>query len=140
MKHTNGWMIAVFLSAMPMSAVDGAATPDPASDSRRTSLRAIYKEMVEIDSSATTGSCSKVARAAEARLLAAGFAAEDVQFVTPEGKPESNYLIAVDSVGAGPNELVLVVSGSSARMAEGCKDKPVDASIVGIVDTVHLEK
>ena len=63
-----------------------------------------------------------------------------VKPVTPEGKEEANYLIAVDSVGAGPNELVLVVSGSSARMAEGCKDKPVDASIVGIVDHVHLEK
>lgn len=62
-----------------------------------------------------------------------------VKPVTPEGKEESNYLIAVDGVGAGPHELVLVVSGSSARMAEGCKDKPVDAAIVGIVDTVHLE-
>ena len=69
-----------------------------------------------------------------------GFKLLIVKPVTPEGNPESNYLIAVDSVGAGPNELVLVVSGSSARMAEGCKDKPVDASIVGIVDLVHLEK
>lgn len=69
-----------------------------------------------------------------------GFKLLIVRPVTPEGKLESNYLIAVDSVGAGPNELVLVVSGSSARMAEGCKDKPVDASIVGIVDNVHLEK
>lgn len=69
-----------------------------------------------------------------------GFKLLIVKPVTPEGKEESNYLIAVDSVGAGPNELVLVVSGSSARMAEGCKDKPVDASIIGIVDTVHLEK
>ncbi len=69
-----------------------------------------------------------------------GFKLLIVKPVSPEGKAESNYLIAVDSVGAGPNELVLVVSGSSARMAEGCKDKPVDASIVGIVDNVHLEK
>ncbi len=69
-----------------------------------------------------------------------GFKLLIVKPVTPEGNPESNYLIAVDSVGAGPNDLVLVVSGSSARMAEGCKDKPVDASIVGIVDLVHLEK
>jgi ethanolamine utilization protein EutN len=68
-----------------------------------------------------------------------GFKLLIVKPVTPEGKEESNYLIAVDSVGAGPRELVLVVSGSSARMAEGCKDKPVDAAIVGIVDTVHLE-
>ena len=69
-----------------------------------------------------------------------GFKLLIVKPVSPEGNPESNYLIAVDVVGAGPKELVLVVSGSSARMAEGCKDRPVDAAIVCIVDTVHLEK
>ena len=62
-----------------------------------------------------------------------------VKPVSPEGKEDSNYLIAVDAVGAGAGELVLVVSGSSARMAEGCKEKPVDASIIGIVDSVHLD-
>jgi len=60
--------------------------------------------------------------------------------VTPEGKEESGYVVAVDTVSAGNKELVLVVSGSSARMAEGCKDTPVDTSIVGIVDTVSLDE
>ena len=59
--------------------------------------------------------------------------------VSPEGKDESGYLIAVDTVGAGSRETVIVVSGSSARLAEGCKDKPVDASIVGIVDGLSLD-
>ena len=68
-----------------------------------------------------------------------GFKLLIVKPVSPEGNPESNYLIAVDAVGAGNKELVLVVSGSSARMAEGCKDKPVDAAIVGIVDSVSLD-
>src|SRR5271155_4194354 len=63
-----------------------------------------------------------------------------VKPVSPEGKEESNYLIAIDTVQAGPGALVLLVSGSSARLAEGCKDKPVDASIVGIIDTVSLDK
>ena len=63
-----------------------------------------------------------------------------VKPVAPDGKEESGYMIAVDTVQAGSRELVIVVSGSSARMAEGCKDKPVDASIVGIVDTVSLDK
>jgi len=49
-------------------------------------------------------------------------------------------VISVDTVSAGSKETVIVVSGSSARMAEGCKDKPVDATIVGIVDTVSLSK
>ena len=35
---------------------------------------------------------------------------------------------------------VIVVSGSSARMADGCKDKPVDASVVGIVDNLSLDR
>jgi len=61
-----------------------------------------------------------------------------VRHVSPEGKEESGYVIAIDTVQAGSSELVLLVSGSSARMAEGCKDKPVDASIVGIVDTVSF--
>ncbi len=63
-----------------------------------------------------------------------------VKPVAPDGKEESGYVIAVDTVQAGNSELVIVVSGSSARMAEGCKDKPVDASIVGIVDSVSLDQ
>ncbi|MGH9674517.1 MAG: EutN/CcmL family microcompartment protein [Bryobacteraceae bacterium] len=59
--------------------------------------------------------------------------------VTPEGGDEAGYVIGVDTVDAGYRELVLVVSGSSARMAEGCKDRPVDTAIVGIVDTVSLD-
>ena len=59
--------------------------------------------------------------------------------VSPDGKEESGYVVAVDTVGAGYRELVLAVSGSSARMAEGCKDRPVDTAIVGIVDNVGLD-
>ena len=62
-----------------------------------------------------------------------------VRLVTPEGKDEPGYVIAVDSVSAGFRETVLIVAGSSARMAEGCKDSPVDAVIVGIVDTISLD-
>ncbi len=68
-----------------------------------------------------------------------GFKLLVLRYVAPDGKDESGYVVAVDSVGAGAKETVLVVSGSSARMAEGCKDCPVDASIVGIVDTVTLD-
>lgn len=62
-----------------------------------------------------------------------------VRPVSPEGRDEPGYLVAVDTVGAGFRETVVVVSGSSARMAQGCKDCPVDAAIVGIVDTVRVE-
>lgn len=62
-----------------------------------------------------------------------------VKPVSPDGKDEAGYVVAIDTVGAGFKEKVLVVSGSSARMAESCKDAPVDTSVIGIVDEVHLD-
>ena len=59
--------------------------------------------------------------------------------VAPDGHDESGYVVAVDTVSAGARERVIAVSGSSARMAEGCKDCPVDTAIVGIVDEVSLD-
>jgi len=63
-----------------------------------------------------------------------------VKPINLEGKDESGYLVAIDTVGAGFRERVLVVSGSSARLAHGMKDTPVDAAIVGIVDTIKVEE
>ena len=59
--------------------------------------------------------------------------------VDPEGSDEPGYHVAVDTVRAGFKETVLVVRGSSARMADGLTDRPVDAAIVGIVDTADLD-
>jgi microcompartment protein CcmK/EutM len=63
-----------------------------------------------------------------------------VKPVSPQGKDEAGYVVAVDTVSAGFRETVLTVSGSSARMAEGCKDKPVDCVIVAIVDNIGLDE
>ena len=63
-----------------------------------------------------------------------------VRNVDPHGKDEATYLVAVDTVDAGSSDRVLVVTGSSARMASGLKDCPVDAAIVGVVDTVSLKE
>jgi microcompartment protein CcmK/EutM len=63
-----------------------------------------------------------------------------VKPVSPDGKDEAGYVVAIDTVSAGFRELVITVAGSSARMAEGCKDKPVDCVIVGIVDGVDLDE
>lgn len=63
-----------------------------------------------------------------------------VRPMDPHGKPEGHYLVAVDTVDAGVGETVLVVSGSSARMASGLKDCPVDAAIVGIVDAIEVNE
>jgi microcompartment protein CcmK/EutM len=56
--------------------------------------------------------------------------------ISLDGKDESGFLVAIDTVGAGARETVLVVQGSSARLAHGLRECPVDAAIVGIVDTV----
>ena len=61
------------------------------------------------------------------------------RLVDPDGNDEKGYIIAVDTVHAGFREDVLIVQGSSARMADGCKDTPVDAAIVGIVDEVSQD-
>jgi ethanolamine utilization protein EutN len=63
-----------------------------------------------------------------------------VRTIDPRGKDEAGYLVAVDTVDAGLSDRVLVVSGSSARMAAGLKDSPVDAAIVGVVDSVELKE
>jgi microcompartment protein CcmK/EutM len=63
-----------------------------------------------------------------------------VRAMDPHGKPEAGYVVAVDTVDAGVRDRVLVVSGSSARMASGLKDRPVDAAIVGVVDTVEVKE
>ena len=61
-----------------------------------------------------------------------------VRGIDPAGKFEGTYLVAIDTVDAGVGETVLIVSGSSARMASGLKDCPVDAAIVGIIDTIDV--
>ncbi len=52
-----------------------------------------------------------------------------------EGKPA----VAIDAVGAGYSEIVLVVSGSSARLTELTLNKPTDATIMAIIDYVDVE-
>jgi microcompartment protein CcmK/EutM len=72
-------------------------------------------------------------RLVSAKLLVA-------QPIDPRGKAEGSCLVAVDTVDAGVGETVLIVSGSSARMAFGLKDCPVDAAVVGIIDAVEMNE
>jgi len=62
-----------------------------------------------------------------------------IQPVDLELKPKGETLVAVDAVGAGDGELVLFVSGSSARQTDVTKNKPCDCVIAAIVDTVEKE-
>jgi carbon dioxide concentrating mechanism protein CcmL len=50
-----------------------------------------------------------------------------------------NYEVAADNVGAGVDEWVLVIRGSAARQVLGNEQRPVDAAVVAIIDTVYVE-
>ncbi len=54
-------------------------------------------------------------------------------------KPTGRSFVVVDTVGAGEGEVVLCVQGSSARFTPGTKELPIDAAIIGIVDTVQVK-
>lgn len=55
------------------------------------------------------------------------------------GQSARSPVVAIDSVGAGVGETVLVVSGSSARVILGEREAPVDAAIIGIIDTIEVD-
>lgn len=79
----------------------------------------------------TVVATQKHAKLAGAKLLL-------VQPELPDGTPRGHAVLAVDSVGAGVGERVLyVIEGKAAGDALGRKGAPVDAAIVGIVDTVE---
>lgn len=68
-----------------------------------------------------------------------GFKLLIVRIVDIAAEPTQSYVLAADTIGAGIGEMVLVVQGSSARLTERTKDKPIDAAIVAIVDTIEVE-
>ncbi len=55
-----------------------------------------------------------------------------------DGKANGPLVVAIDALNAGIGEVVLYVSGSSARQTEVTKDRPVDATIMAIVDEVEI--
>ncbi len=61
---------------------------------------------------------------------------EKIDAKTLEGKKE--YVVAMDSVGAGAGEVVFYVSGSSSRMTEVTEGRPSDATITAIVDIIEI--
>jgi microcompartment protein CcmK/EutM len=58
-----------------------------------------------------------------------------VRAVDEEGKETGTFLVAADAVGAGPEEMVLIASGSSARQTSLTDKRPVDAVVMAIVDS-----
>jgi microcompartment protein CcmK/EutM len=61
-----------------------------------------------------------------------------VRGVDLDGKPTATLVVAVDAIGAGVGEVVLYASGSSARQTKVTKDRPVDATVMAIVDQLEV--
>lgn len=59
-----------------------------------------------------------------------------LQTSDPDGKAKGAHVVAIDSVGAGVGDLVLYVSGSSARQTSVTQNRPVDATVMAIVDLI----
>ena len=76
-------------------------------------------------------SSQKAAKMGGVRLLLL----EKIDPVSMKGKNE--FVVAMDAVGAGLNEIVFYVSGSGARMAETTKNLPTDATVTAIVDVIE---
>ncbi len=62
-----------------------------------------------------------------------------LQLVDEEGRVLPKYEVAADFVGAGVNEWVLLSRGSAARQLDGSEQRPLDAAVVAIIDTVSVE-
>ena len=62
-----------------------------------------------------------------------------LQFLDEQGNPLQEFEVAADVVGAGPQEWVLVSRGSAARQIPGGEKRPLDALVIGIIDTVSLD-
>ena len=62
-----------------------------------------------------------------------------VRQLDPDGNETGTSVVAVDAVGAGPGEVVLYASGSSARQTAVTQDRPADAVIMAIVDSIEVE-
>jgi microcompartment protein CcmK/EutM len=103
----------------------------------------------EIDSELTTGNRQPTTAMIIGRILGTVVSTQKderligkklliVKPINLDGTDQNGYVVAVDTVGAGVHERVMVVGGSSARMAEGNKDCPVDSAIIGVIDTLDF--
>ncbi len=85
----------IFALAVAALTTGASAQSPPAADPDLQRFRAIYEELVEIDSSPSTGSCTRAANAVLTHLRAAGYSERDAQVIVPEGAPEDGNVVAV---------------------------------------------
>jgi acetylornithine deacetylase/succinyl-diaminopimelate desuccinylase-like protein len=82
------------IAVISLAAAWAPAAASQSPDAGRAAFREILEEMVEIDSSPSTGSCTRVVQASEKRLRAAGFTDANLRVVIPPGKPDDGNIVA----------------------------------------------
>lgn len=95
MKRSGWMMTAAALLALPMAAHAQTAQPPKTVRPDQLAFRDLYKELVEINTTLSVGSCTAAAEAMGARLKAAGFPADDVKVVVADGHPKEGSLVAI---------------------------------------------
>ena len=96
-----------FLLALAITAFGGTAFAQELAPDRAR-FRSIYEELVEIDTSPSTGSCTRAVNAMLVHLRAAGYSERDAQVITPENAPDDGNLVAV--LRGSSNRAVLLMA------------------------------
>jgi acetylornithine deacetylase/succinyl-diaminopimelate desuccinylase-like protein len=89
------WMMTAALIALPMAANAQTAQPPKTVRPDQLAFRDLYKELVEINTTLSVGSCTAAAEAMGARLKTAGFPEADVKVVVADGHPKEGSLVAI---------------------------------------------
>jgi acetylornithine deacetylase/succinyl-diaminopimelate desuccinylase-like protein len=111
------------LLPLAVSSVASAAPVQPSGDV--TAFRALYRELVETNTTLSAGSCTRAAEAMRARLLAAGFPQDDLKILVPPGRPKDGNLSAVlhgSDAGAKPLLLLAHIDVVEAKREDWQRD------------------
>ncbi|MEO6688544.1 MAG: M20/M25/M40 family metallo-hydrolase [Dokdonella sp.] len=120
MKQTR--MAIVLTAVLAASALPAHAKP---SDADEKAFRALYKQLVEINTTLSAGSCTDAAKAMQARLVAAGIPAADTAVLVPESRPRDGNLIATlkgSDAKAAPILLLAHIDVVEAKRADWVRD------------------
>lgn len=86
--------LAALVAGIAMAFAPLAALAQPAAQPGEAAFRAMFKDMIETDTSAATGDCTALAGKIAARMQAAGFPAENLKVLVPDGAPKAGNLVA----------------------------------------------
>ena len=94
---------AIAAVVMACASLPGVRAQSAVPDTGEAAFRALYKELIEINTTRSVGDCTRAAEAMRAHLRAAGYPEEDMQILAPPEAPKDGALIAVLRAGTSPS-------------------------------------